>query len=659
MHQPAQRRTRHLTSRGVATLLSVALITCSTSTAATNLNRLKALSLEQLANLEVSIIGKTPQRLASTPAAVYVITREDIRRSTATRLPDLLRMVPGFNVARQEADDWAISSRGFISHFANKLLVMIDGRSVYTPLFSGTLWESQDLLLEDIERIEVVRGPGAATWGANAVNGVVNVITRNAADTQGVLATGVLGTEQAGGWLRQGGTLGDDGHYRVYARHHYHEPSSRPGGGKADDGLSGIRGGFRTDWTPTADNSYTLQGDAYYEDTDNPNYKGANLLGRWEQALDDGNATYQVYYDWTDIRTEDLVDEQLHTIDLDYSRQLDADGRHSFNYGLGYRFMHSDAKPQMLNVVHKRIRRSQLFSGFIQDTIALIPDTLSLTLGAKIEHNDYTGFEFQPNARLAWNPTPDTNVWAAISRAVRSPSRGENDATITGPVGTIMGLPLINFVDGKGDFESETLIAHELGFRTQLTDTFNLDVALFYNDYDDLRSVEFDQPFPTPVGLPPTYFALPFTIDNKNSAETYGIEIAADWRPRDDLRFTAAYSFVNIEVHSASDSTDEVGYLDEGRTPQHQLSLHSAIDLGPNTELDLWGYYADNAPTVDVPSYVDLDVRLAHRFSRNFSVELTGRHLLDPNRQQVGPDAWGPLPQEIDREFFVKFIWTD
>jgi iron complex outermembrane receptor protein len=630
------------------TTLSLALTSTLSMTAiAGDLQELKAMSLEELADLEVSIVGKQPSKLADTAAAVFVITAEDIRRSTATRLPELLRMVPGLNVARLDAAEWAISARGFNNLYANKLLVMIDGRSVYAPMFSGTHWEAQDVLLEDIERIEVIRGPGAATWGANAVNGVINVITKSAMATRSTLATGLIGNEQRGVWLRQGGESAETGAYRVYAKYYDRDPFTQPNGSPNDDEWSGYRGGFRGDWELHNSASITLQGDAYREDADQPELSGGNLLGRWEQPrLHGGRDVIQIYYDRTNGELENIGVEHLDTLDLDYQHELAQMGTHALSVGLGYRWLRSDFTAASQNIIRNPVRTSEL---------ELVPDQVSLTLGTKIEHNDFSGIEIQPSARLNWQVKPQTNLWGSISRAVRTPSRGEHDLILGIPAGESMGLPIINQLAGDPGLDSETLIAYELGLRAQPMTTLGLDLALFFNDYDQLATLEPQ----SDIVIEADQITTRTLHGNNMQGATWGLELALDWRPQDGWRLQAAYSYLKMKLELDPVSQSPLADTAEYESPRHQLSLHSAFDLNANSELDVWGYYADYPPENETSAYFNLDIRLARRFDKHFTLELVGRNLLDPHHSEFGNNPFAETTQQVDREVFLKLIWRN
>ncbi len=632
------------------------ILALTTTAVAGDLQALKAMSLEELANLEVSIVGKRPNKLSDTAAAVFVITSEDIRRSTATRLPELLRMVPGLNVARLDAAEWAISARGFNNLYANKLLVMIDGRSVYAPMFSGTHWEAQDVLLEDIERIEVIRGPGAATWGANAVNGVINVITKSAMETRSTMATGLIGNEQRGAWLRHGGESTETGAYRVYAKYYDRDPFTQPDGSPNNDEWSGYRGGVRGDWELQNSASITLQGDVYQEDADQPELSGGNLLGRWEQPrLNGGRDVIQIYYDRANGELENIGVSHIDTLDLDYQHELSPMGIHDLSFGLGYRWLHSDFTAASQSVIRNPVRTSELFSAFIQDKIELTPNRVHLTLGTKIEQNDFSGLEIQPSARLNWQVRPQTSLWGSISRAVRTPSLGEHDLILGIPAGEFMGLPIINQVAGDPEFDSEELIAYELGLRTQPSATLGLDLALFYNDYDQLSTLE---PQLETI-IEEDRITTRTLLGNNMQGATWGLELALDWRAQDGWRLQAAYSYLKMQLELDPISRYPLTDTAEYESPRHQLSLHSAFDLNANSELDVWGYYADYPPQNETSAYFNLDIRLARRFNKHFTLELVGRNLLDPQHSEFGNNPFADTTQQVDREVFLKLIWRN
>lgn len=641
---------------------------------------LTELSIEDLMNIEITSVAKKTQKMSEASAAIFVITQEDIRRSGVTSIPESLRMVPGLQVARIDANKWAITSRGFNGRFANKLLVLIDGRSVYTPLFSGVYWDVKDTLLEDVNRIEVIRGPGATLWGANAVNGVINIITKHAKDTQGGLMTAGTGTEEQGiGGIRYGGKSGQDTYYRVYAKYFNRDKGVYASGEDAADDWDAVRGGFRIDWEGSKRDSRTLQGGLYdgqygetittrsltspyssTNDTDN-DMSGAHLLGRWTRTISDiSNMALQLYYDRTE-RNSILVDLIRDTFDLDFQHKFALGEWQEIVWGIAYRFTGDDMVGSFDTSWDPESRDDDLFSGFVQDDITLVDNQLRLTLGSKFEYNDYTGFEIQPNTRLMWTPEERHSVWAAVSRAVRTPSRTEHDGTVNNsvlpPNSLYLGSPpVVASLRGDRDFDSEELLAYELGCRVLPSDQLSLDVAAFYNDYDSLRTLEpgslFLETSPSPLHL-----VSPYTADNKMAGETYGVELAANWHALDWWRLQAAYTYLQMQLHLDADSGDTTSESAEDESPHNQISLQSSMDLPRDVEFDLWVRYVDNLPSQNVGSYVSLDTRIAWKPRKQLEVSIVGQNLLDNHHPEFQPEIVDTSPTEAERSVYGKITW--
>ncbi|WP_200329896.1 TonB-dependent receptor plug domain-containing protein [Thiocystis violacea] len=630
-----------------------------------DLQALKGLSLEQLADLQVSIVSKRPERLADSAAAVYVLTEDDIRRSGYTSIPELLRLIPGFNVARIDTAEWAITTRGFNGRFANKLQVMIDGRSVYTPLFSGVFWEAFDTLLEDIERIEVIRGPGASSWGANAVNGVVNIITKHAAETQGTLISGYAGNAQRGGAARYGAPVGEHGYLRLYAK--YDDRLAEPNlvepnltGLLDDDDFSASRLGFRGDWDLAPTDNLTLQGDVQSSDAEDPWLSGGNLMLQWDHARASGATdTLRIYYDRSDLETgidNENLTEDLDTIETEYRHRFATLGRHDLNAGLGYRWYNSRIDGSDLNGADPAERQFDLLSAFVQDEIRLLAERWYLTLGTKLEHNDFTGFEIQPSIRTRWNPRPDATLWAAVSRAVRTPSRGELDlfgesAALSGD-SAVLGLPIVFRSTGVSVMESETLNAYEAGWRWRPTPVLGFDLALFYNDYDELRTLELSAAELSLVPYP--RWVIDTTPDNRLKGQTYGADLVVDWRPSDTLKLQAWYSLMRMDLQPDAVSTDPEAAVLAGRYPQQEAGLRAGLDLRSDLELDLYARFVDQLPDFDVDAYLELDARLAWRLDPKVTVALVGRNLLNPSHLEYGDETLGGTPHLIAREVMLR-----
>lgn len=604
---------------------------------------LKKLSVEELMNIEVTSVSKRPEKLSETASAIQVITQEDIRRSGATSIPEALRLASNLEVAQIDSRQWAISARGFNSMLSNKLLVLIDGRTVYTPLFAGVFWDVQDTLLEDINQIEVISGPGATLWGANAVNGVINVTTKAAKDTQGALLLGGGGTELRGfGGARYGGALTPNLYYRVYGKYFDRDSTMLPNGQDAEDDWLMGQGGFRVDWDASDDALFTLQGDLYEGRIAQPNrddivVSGGNVIGRWSHTFSvDSDLQLQGYYDRTHRRIPGSITENLDTYDIDFQHRFPLGERHNTVWGLGYRLIEDHvSNPTTLAFLPSRVSR-QWFSAFVQDEIALMKNRLHLTLGTKLEHNDYTGFEFQPSVRIAWKLSQRQTAWAAISRAVRTPSRIDHD--IFAP----RNPPF--FLAGGSDFDSEELLAYELGYRLQPHRQFSFSVATFYHAYDDLRSVEQVSP-PAPV---------PLVIANGLKGESYGAELTADYRVTDWWRLRAGYTELQIDIRPKPGSTDASRGRNESHDPNHQLSLRSSLDLPGQVELDVAFRYVTHIANQRVPTYEELEVRLAWEPIPGLAVSLVGQNLLHDRHVEFGDPA---TRREIERGMYGKVLW--
>ncbi|MFL6293142.1 MAG: TonB-dependent receptor plug domain-containing protein [Thermoanaerobaculia bacterium] len=605
---------------------------------------LKKLSIEELMEIDVTSVSRRAERLNQAAAAIIVVTREDIRRSGVTSLPEALRLVNSLHVARQSQRSWAINARGSNTSTSNKLLVLIDGRSVYTPLFSGVFWDVQDTLLEDVERIEVIRGPGATLWGANAVNGIINVITKKAADTQGGLVTAGAGSEEKGfGGVRYGGTLGERGHYRAYGKYYDRDSLVLVDGSDAGDPIQMRQAGFRADWTSTERDAFTFQGDAYEGRVgetirDDSDVDGGNLLGRWTRTLaEDSDLELQVYWDRTHRRIPALFEEHLDTLDLDLQHRFPLAGRHDVVWGLGYRW-HHDRVGNSPGLAFLPARRDfDLFSLFAQDEVSLLDNRLALTVGTKLEHNDSTGLEVQPSVRAAWKASERRTLWAAVSRAVRTPARIDEDIFAFGPGGQVL-------LRGSRDFESEELIAWELGYRIQPHPEVLLDVAAFYNVYDDLRSQE-----------PPANGAIPITLANKLAGETWGIELRSNLQPVPGWRLQVAYAWLDKELRLDPDSRDRTRGAGEGNDPEHRFTLRSGFDLSAGLELDGWLRYVSELPSPAVDDYTELDLRLGWRSAGGLELSLVGQNLLHESHAEFGPAT--ALREEVERSLYGKVVW--
>jgi iron complex outermembrane receptor protein len=605
---------------------------------------LKSLPLESLLNVDVTTVSKRPERLVDSPSAIQVISSEDIRRSGATSLPEALRLAPNLQVAQVDSRQWAISARGFNSTTSDKLLVLIDGRTVYTPLFAGVFWDVQNVMLEDVDRIEVISGPGASLWGANAVNGVVNIISKSARDTQGVLISAGGGSLDHGlGSVRYGDKLGQDFYFRVYGTGFERGNTLLPGGRDAGNDWGLGQGGFRADWLPTNGSVLTLQGDFYSGVVQQPvgddlTLNGQNILGRWSHSVPEVSETsLQAYWDRTWRRIPSTFSENLNTFDLDFQHRFHLGQRNSIIGGAGYRLMADQVGNSALLAFLPTRRNLQLFSGFVQDEITLVDDRLFLTLGTKLEHNDYSGFEVEPSGRLAWRPGTNQTLWFAVSRAVRSPSR--IDTEIFAP-----GNPPFALAGGGSRFDSEKLLAYELGYRAELGRRVGFSISTFFNRYSDIRSVE---PVPNSPGQS--------IILNGLKAQTYGVELSLSWQPLDWWRLRGGYTY--FHKHIFFDGSLDVNHgMAEGNDPHHQFLIQSMFNLPAHFELDSVLRYVDSLDQLGpiVPSYFSLDLRLAWQPTPNWEFALVGQNLIEKRHAEFGAPA---TRQEIPRSVYAKVTW--
>ena len=620
---------------------------------------LEGASIDELLNVRVTTVSRGESTIGKSPAAAFVITTEMIRRSGATTLPELLRLVPGLQVARIDAHRWAVAVRGFNAEFSNKLLVLIDGRAVYSPFTSGVSWDQQDSMLEDIERIEVVRGPSAALWGSNAVNGVINIISKSARDTQGTVVSGGWGNEDPGfGAIRFGGMIGEEIFYRVYAKAQSFGDTKFPDGSSSQDSWHRFQTGFRIDAQPNVDDRFTLQGDLGFGEPrglfqaigsivivpDTIRNQTANVLGRWTHTLGaTSDFTLQAYYDYTKSEVLDFTQSQR-TFDVDAQYHVRLGVRQALTLGGGYRLTMDDVFFPAPVSFTERNRNIHLGRIFVRDDITVVDDRLILTLGSQFEYYSFTGLDYQPTARLTWTPTANQTAWAAVSRALRTPSRADNDLRVTTVIPPTSFLPNTNL-------QPERVLSYELGYRAQLHEHFSADLAVFYSDYARLRSRETLAPGIT-------------QRDEKIHGETYGGEIALSWQPTNWWQLRAAYSYLQIQLHNARGGTDlNSTLLDEGRSPQQQASLHSSWDITRSVNLDATLRYVDRlrsvAPVPDIPSYVELDLRLAWRPRPNLELSVVGLNLLDSSHPEFLPGAFGLLgqPREIPRSIYGMVTW--
>ncbi len=597
-------------------------------------------------DLEVTSVSKRPEKLSQAASAIQVITGDDVRREGATSLPEALRLATNLEVAQIDSRQWAITARGFNNVLADKMLVLIDGRSVYTPLYAGVYWDVQDTMLEDLDRIEVISGPGATQWGANAVNGVINVTTKSAKDTQGGLLVTDAGNQVRNATAaRFGAKIAPNVYYRVYAKYFDRGDSRRVSGRNANDAWHMGQVGFRVDGDMAGGAPFTVQGDGYngifgLSGPDNVRVNGANVLGRWSRSTEGiGEVKVQAYLDHTHRRIPASFTQDLDTVDLDFQQRRSFGAKHDLVWGAGYRLVQDDVINTPANAfLPARVAR-QWFSAFVQDEIVLSPDRVHLTVGTKLEHHDYTGFEWEPSTRLAWTPDRQQTIWGAISRAVRTPSRIDRDlfSPATPPYRMVGGEKVV----------SEKLIAYELGYRAQIRPEVGLSLATFFNTYDDLRSLD---PLTPPL-------AFPVEASSGLRGQSSGAELSADWRVTPRWRLRGGWTELRVWSGPQAGAGPVRGTRDSiARDPNHQLSLRSLLEFSPAWEFDVSLRYVAPINSQNVPGYTEGDVRLGWRPAPGWELSLRGRNLLHAQHAEFyTPGARRELPRAFDGKASWRF----
>jgi iron complex outermembrane receptor protein len=628
------------------------------------------LSLEELMHVVVTTASRKSQTLARTAAAVHVISAEEIRRSGASNLPEALRLAPGVQVAAISHNKWSVSIRGFPGRYSNKLLVLVDGRSIYSPLFSGVFWEFNDIPLENIERIEVIRGPGSSVWGANAVNGVINIITKSARDTLGDHIDLALGDEKrAAGYVRHGWAPSDDTSVRIHVKARDVEPSIRHADGRAgEDDWHAAQAGFRLDRVGAGD-TLSIQGGLYDSRAGDSvtaydfagslpprvissgnNGQGGHLMARWERVDAAGERrSLQGYVERSTLDYSGLAEEQRVTLDLEYQHQARVGATQELVWGFGYRF----SRDRQTDTDYVRFDpdkyTTHLWSAFVQDEITLVPERWALTLGSRLEHNEYSGFEIQPNIRLSWTPTPHDSYWGALSRGTRTPSRGETNSMValTPP------MPLVMVSIGDPSMDSEKINALDLGWRRQWTPHVSSDFSAFAYHYSDLRG--------SIMGLP-TLAYIPFTLTNDSKANLHGAELFVDWRVTQDWRLRTGYSWLKVKESKLGQGIGSASEV-EGTTPTGQFSLQSSLDISPSLRWDMVLRHVDAlrlrtlAGDMPIDAYTELDMRLAWQSAKNLEISLVGQNLFNESHMEFVDSHIASAPSEVERSVRVVLDW--
>ncbi len=621
--------------------------------------------------LAATTVSKTAEDSFKSAAAVYVISRTDIKRSGATTIPEVLRTVPGLQVANGESGQWVVTARGFANGFSNKLLVMVDGRTIYNSLFSGVYWGTQDVMLENIKQIEIIRGPGATQWGANAVNGVINIITEPAANTQSGLASATYGNNKDSIMARYGAKIKTNSYYRLYTSRYKERDIQNLDTPTTGSDYVLNKGGFRVDYDEFENDLITLQGDVYNSDMqldsflpdkantigtsrlkDNLDIHGGNISSKWEHQISNKeNTQLQFYYD-NDVREYSLLSRKSQTFDADFQYSNSIGERQKLTSGLEYRGVRSDLKGTsfLLNFDPAK-RETQLYSAFFQDEIALVLDKVFLTVGSKIEHNDFTGYEVQPSAKFSWLITQDQTLWASIAKATRTPNISEND------INMVVGTNVLGYTRMQGDsgFDSEDLIAYELGYRIRPSDDSMISIATFYNDYDQLRSAELsgfsNEGANNFVSVYPR---------NKGKGKSVGFELDGSIKPIKKWELKSAYSYLKLDLDSRFGSTDTELEKEQKRSPAHQFNIQSRYDLSHNLTVDNILYYVsritvtnNNSNDLKIPAYFRFDTHIGWQYSQNISFDLVGQNLLDDSHIEFSGALWAQ-PIQVGRSLYGK-----
>jgi iron complex outermembrane recepter protein len=637
---------------------------------------LTGLSIEDLMTIQVTSVSKTEQSLSQAASAVFVITPDAIRRSGAKNIPDLLRMVPGIDVARINANTWAVSVRGFNARFSNELLVLMDGRTVYTPTFGGVFWDVLDLPLQNVLRIEVIRGPGGSIWGANAVNGVINIITRNASESHGgLLVAGGGNVEQGFGTIQYGGRLGPRTDYRVYTKYLNQGPFPNDTSADGADGWRMLRGGFRSDSTLSAKDTLMLQADLYSGREGLPtsevlidpvpsvqnlsllaNLGGGFLQGVWNHTLSPhSNTSLQIYYDA--YKRNDQLRERRQTLDLDFQQNFSAWKRQNIVWGATYRYSVSRSDGILgISFVPPDLN-TQLFSWFVQDEVVVVPDQLLLTFGAKLEHNHYTGFGTMPSARAAWTPTERQTLWAALSRTDRTPS--EQDAALRANVGAFAGpggIPVLVTLFGSPLVGNEDSTDFETGYRAMASRQWSIDYAAYYNNRGSQNTSE-----PSTLILaetPSPHFVLPLITGNLMHGETHGMEIAVNWKAADCWTLSSGYAFEQIHMHLAPASRDTTSVSEaQGSSPVNAAQLRSHLALSSGLSWDASAYFVGRLTNPREPSYTRLDTGLSWKLGEKIDLSLTGQNLLRARHQEFVDPTGSTQSTLIKRSAYANVEW--
>jgi iron complex outermembrane receptor protein len=637
---------------------------------------LSQMSVEDLMNLQVTSTSKKEEPVKRAAAAIFVITQEDIRRSGATNIPDLLRMVPGLDVAQASGTTWAVSSRGFNGQDANKLLVMIDGRTAYSPIVSGVFWEDLDVVLEDIERIEVIRGPGAALWGTNAVNGVINIITKKAKDTQGGLVSAGGGNLDEGfGLFQYGSHVGSSAYYRIFAKGFQDSAMQLPNGESAEDPLAMVHGGIRVDWKISKRDSVSVQGELHYGGAGNlgliitslnplfmmtgqihRELKEQDVMVKWTHTFSArAGFSVQYYFDHS-LQSADFLSGDVDTSDIEVEDHFGFGSRQDITWGAGLRSLHVDTKGTLVGSFTPAHSVENLWSVFGQDEIALVPSRLQMTLGLRVEEDAFAGTAVQPDARLLWTPSQKDSIWLAASRAIHSPSIADTGLQLIyqafpGPGGLTEAVTIF----GNPQLKNEAENSWQAGYRKQVTSKFGLDLTGYFNVHSHVRGTSTETPFiGSEQGEP--VLIIPLVFNNLVSGETHGIELTANWQPYSFWRLSGGYTWLDGSFRDESPGATGNPTAGVMNAPHHEFSIRSYLDLPHSLQLDSAFYYVGRIDQGDLQAYPRLDVRLGWKFKERQELSVVGQNLLSPRHLEF-PAQNSPFNNSlVKRSAYAK--WT-
>lgn len=661
-------------------LLAILLICLLASGARADDVDLAMLSLEELMEIEVALVSRQPERVLDVPAAIHVITAADLRRTGVRSLPEALRLVPGMQVARVDGNKWAVSVRGFNSLFANKLLVLVDGRSVYTPVFSGVFWDAPDVIFDDVERIEVIRGPGGTLWGANAVNGIINIVTREASAAPGTHVRVDAGLHETGGLaVSHGGALSEKTSLRLHTKVFSRRAGDDSTGANLQDDWSALRAGarlesrrgeadrflvdagiYRADIGQTLRVVQSLTPPYLFTDPVTSHTEGAHVMGRWDRHLDRDELSLQAYFDYWARNDLPALKGHLYTLDVDLQHRR-ALGAHHLSWGLGLRRTRDHATKTFTVTFRPKALTQYLISGFAHMDIALGED-VGLAVGSKVEHNGHTGIELQPSTRLWWRPGQDHLLWGSVSRAVRTPARADDDleaaaqVTLT-QISADSSLPTLITQLGDRRLRAENLLAFEAGYRATVRHDLLADIAVFYNRYNDLRTSEPEFPILRTLASMPTHLYLPLRAASRGGGTTAGVEISSRWQLSSALRLSSGYAFLHMDLNIDADSADELFLTQEEESPNHTAHLRLQADLTPGTELDIVTRYVGGLPAQGIGSYLTADARWGWHPSEDVEIALGGRHLLDAPHREFSPQVAANLPGRVAADLYTTLTW--